>query len=176
MRQLFLGGVRSGKSRLAEAAASATHCAVTYIATAQPLDEEMHTRIARHRARRPDHWRLVEAPLALANAIRENDAPGHCLLVDCLTLWLSNLLLDETTIGAQSEIDKLLNQLPTLSGGIVFVSSEIGLGVMPANALARRYADQLGELNQSIAHCCERVTLVIAGLPYALKKPGSTHA
>ena len=91
-------------------------------------------------------------------------------------MWLSNLLLDETTIGAQSEIDKLLNQLPTLSGGIVFVSSEIGLGVMPANALARRYADQLGELNQSIAHCCERVTLVIAGLPYALKKPGSTHA
>lgn len=169
MRQLFLGGVRSGKSQLAEAAAAATGCAVTYIATAQLLDREMCTRAEKHKARRPQNWQLVEEPLALAGVLQKNAAPDRCLLVDCLTLWLSNLLAENDTM-AEFEIEKLLNLLPALSGEIICVSSEIGLGVMPDNALARRYADRLGELNQAIARRCERVVLAVAGLPQILKQ------
>jgi len=168
MRQLFLGGVRSGKSQLAEAAASAHGCAVVYVATAQLLDEEMRERAEWHRARRPDNWRLVEEPLALVDVLRENAAIGRCLLVDCLTLWLSNLLA-ENEMSASVEIEKLSTLLPVLSGEIILVSSEIGLGVMPDNVLARRYADLLGELNQAIARRCERVVLAVAGLPHILK-------
>ncbi len=168
MRQLFLGGVRSGKSQLAEAAASATGCAVIYVATAQLLDKEMRTRAERHRARRPQNWRLVEEPIALADVLRENAAPDRCLLVDCLTLWLSNLL-GKNDAAARDEIEKLLDLLPALGGETVFVSSEIGLGVVPDNPLARQYADRLGELNQAIAGRCERVVLAVAGLPHILK-------
>lgn len=168
MRQLFLGGVRSGKSLLAEAAVCATGCAVTYIATAQLLDEEMCARAEKHKARRPQNWRLIEEPIALAEVLRENAAKDRCLLVDCLTLWLSNLLGENET-AARVEIEKLLDLLPELSGETVLVSSEIGLGVVPDNPLARQYADRLGELNQAVAERCERVVLAVAGLPHILK-------
>ncbi len=168
MRQLFLGGVRSGKSQMAEVAATGCGCAVVYIATAQLLDEEMRERAERHRERRPKSWQLVEEPLALVEVLREKAATDRCLLIDCLTLWLSNLI-SENSATARLEVEKLSNLLPTLGGEIIFVSSEIGLGVMPANALARQYSDRLGELNQAIARRCEKVVLAVAGLPHILK-------
>ena len=170
MRQLFLGGVRSGKSQLAEMAATASGKHIIYIATARLLDDEMHRRCEIHRSRRPADWRLIEEPLALAETLRANASSDTCLLVDCLTLWLNNLLEESV---ADNEIDALLDALPELPGEILFVSSEIGLGVMPANALARQYADKLGELNQAIAQRCDRVTLAVAGLPHVLKERGN---
>ena len=173
MRQLFIGGTRSGKSRLAEQAAVTSGRKVIYLATATALDAEMEKRIAEHRARRPDDWRLIEEPLTLAKTLVETCTPGNCLLVDCLTLWLNNVLAESEEYAAQAVAD-LMPVLPELPGEIIFVSSEIGLGIMPANALARRYADMLGELNQSIAERCDRVTLAVAGLPNVLKDLDTT--
>ena len=171
MRQLFLGGVRSGKSQLAETAAIASGHSVIYIATAQLLDDEMRARADKHHARRPADWQLIEEPVLLAETLIDNAAENTCLMVDCLTLWLSNLL-GEKEGAADQAISTLINALPHLPGEIIFVSSEVGLGVMPANALARQYADRLGELNQSIAQQCEQVTLAVAGLAQVLKKAG----
>ncbi len=116
MLQLILGGARSGKSRLAEKLAADTGLPVTYIATSQPLDGEMNQRIAQHRARRPAEWTLVEEPLALARVLRENAAHGQCLLVDCLTLWLTNLLMLDDTEQLNAEREALLDSLAVLPG------------------------------------------------------------
>ncbi|AEY00864.1 adenosylcobinamide kinase/adenosylcobinamide-phosphate guanylyltransferase [Oceanimonas sp. GK1] len=171
-RELVLGGARSGKSRLAERLVEATGWPVTYIATAtQGKDEEMAERIRHHQARRPGHWTLVEEPLALAQALNTHAEPECCVLVDCLTLWLTNLLLCDDAGRLAYEKAALLETLPQLPGRIVLVSNEVGQGIVPMGALSRRFVDEAGWLHQALAERCERVSFVIAGLPQVLKGP-----
>ncbi|SFR89233.1 adenosylcobinamide kinase /adenosylcobinamide-phosphate guanylyltransferase [Dyella sp. OK004] len=169
MRNLILGGARSGKSALAERMATASGNDVVYIATAQAHDEEMAARIAHHRAQRPKYWHSVEEPLALADTLRTHARPGRCLLVDCLTLWLSNLLGDADAQRFEREREALLSTLPSLPGEVLLVSNEVGLGVVPMGELSRRFVDEAGRLHQALAAHCERVLFVAAGLPLALK-------
>ena len=181
MNELIIGGARSGKSTLAEKRALESGLHVVYVATAQALDGEMAHRIALHRARRPASWGLVEAPLGLADTLRENAAPDVFLLVDCLTLWLSNMLFagiaaKQAEAGEivdcplySGEVQALVDTLPRLPGRIALVSNEVGWGVVPMAAVSRLFADEQGRLNQRVAAVCDRVTLVAAGLPLTLK-------
>ena len=169
MLQLILGGARSGKSRLAEKLAAESGCAVTYIATSQPLDGEMNERVRHHRERRPEHWALIEEPVELARVLRDNARADACLLVDCLTLWLTNLLMLEDPQRLDAERDALLECLAELPGEILFVSNETGMGVVPLGELTRRYVDEAGWLHQALAERCQRVVLTVAGLPLTLK-------
>ncbi|MBD5804736.1 Bifunctional adenosylcobalamin biosynthesis protein CobP [Azoarcus sp. Aa7] len=176
---LILGGARSGKSRHAENLAVASGLPVTVIATAEALDDEMKTRIRRHRNDRPTGWRTVETPVALATALAREAADGRCVIVDCLTLWLSNLMADagkladpaagELPPALRAERAALLETLPTLRGEVLLVANEVGLGLVPDTALGRFFRDEAGRLNQMVAAACERVTFVAAGLPLALK-------
>ena len=170
MLELILGGARSGKSRFAERLAAESGLAVTYIATSQPLDGEMVERIAHHRERRPAHWALVEEPLQLARVLREQAAADRCLLVDCLTLWLTNLLMLDDAARLAEERDALLECLDGLPGRILLVSNETGLGVVPLGELTRRYVDEAGWLHQAVAERAQRVTFMVAGLPMTLKE------
>lgn len=170
MRTLILGGARSGKSALAERLAAA-HEDVVYIATAQPLDGEMDARIAHHRSRRPAQWGCVEEPVALADALRAHAAPGRCVLVDCLTLWLSNLLGRCDGEVFERERRAFLSTIPELRGSVLLVSNEVGLGVVPMGELSRRFVDEAGRLHQALGQSCERVAFVAAGLPLVLKGP-----
>ncbi|MFK8328940.1 bifunctional adenosylcobinamide kinase/adenosylcobinamide-phosphate guanylyltransferase [Pseudomonas sp. BJa5] len=169
MLNLILGGARSGKSRLAEQLAERSGLPVTYIATSEPLDGEMNARVQLHRERRPASWGLIEEPLALADALRSNASAGRCLLVDCLTLWLTNLLMLDDPERLAAERTALLDCLATLPGEIILVSNETGLGVVPMGELTRRYVDEAGWLHQAIAERCQRVVLTVAGLPLTLK-------
>jgi len=168
MKELILGGTRSGKSAFAQQRATASGLNVIYLATAQAGDTEMAERIARHRAARPGDWGLVEEPLALAAALRAYAAPNRCLLVDCLTLWLSNLLaVGDNALAAETQ--NLLAALPTLPGHLLLVSNEVGQGIVPAHPLARRFRDEAGRLHQTVADRCDRVSFIMAGLPLTLK-------
>jgi adenosylcobinamide kinase/adenosylcobinamide-phosphate guanylyltransferase len=169
MRELILGGARSGKSALALRRAAESGRAVVWIATAEARDAEMAERIVRHRAERPANWQTVEEPLHLAETLRRVTSADICVVVDCLTLWLTNLLLAEDETLLFRETTALLAVLPTLPGQIILVANEVGLGIVPENALARRFRDEAGRLNQRVAVACERVTFVAAGLPLALK-------
>lgn len=169
MRELILGGARSGKSRLAERLAAESGLEVVYVATSQPLDGEMNSRIRSHRDRRPVEWGLVEEPLALARVLEDQALPGRCLLVDCLTLWLTNLLMLDDEAHLDRECDALLASLKTLPGRVILVSNETGLGVVPMGELTRRYVDTAGLLHQAVAERCERVVFTVAGLPMILK-------
>ncbi|MFJ4135451.1 bifunctional adenosylcobinamide kinase/adenosylcobinamide-phosphate guanylyltransferase [Pseudomonas cyclaminis] len=169
MLQLILGGARSGKSRLAERLAVDSALPVIYIATSQPLDGEMNARVALHRERRPDDWGLIEEPVELVRVLRENAAADRCLLVDCLTLWLTNLLMLDDAERLAFERDELLQTLASLPGEIIFVSNETGMGVVPLGELTRRYVDEAGWLHQALAERCQRVVLTVAGLPLTLK-------
>ena len=169
MRELILGGARSGKSRLAEKLAADSGLAVTYIATSQALDGEMSARIRQHRERRPAEWALLEEPLELARVLRESASVERCLLVDCLTLWLTNLLMLEDHARLLAEREALLEGLAQLPGRIILVSNETGLGVVPMGELTRRYVDEAGWLHQAIAERCQRVIFTVAGLPMLLK-------
>lgn len=171
MKQLILGGARSGKSRLAEQLAGATGNPVVCIVTAdsQKNDDEMAVRIERHRRQRPDHWQTLEAPRHLAGAIQEADAAGTCLLVDCLTLWLSNCLHDHGMDCWLQEREQLLRALPDLRADILLIGNELGSGLVPLGAGNRSFVDQNGFLHQSLASLCERVILTAAGLPLVLK-------
>ena len=169
MLELILGGARSGKSRLAEKLAVQSGLAVTYIATSQALDGEMHARIAHHRERRPAEWALVEEPIELGRVLREQAAPGRCLLVDCLTLWLTNLLMLEDDTRLAMQRDTFLEALGEASGRIILVGNETGLGVVPLGELTRRYVDEAGWLHQAVAERAERVQFCVAGLPLLLK-------
>lgn len=168
MKTLILGGARSGKSGLAQRRGGATGLPVTLIATAQALDAEMRERIARHQADRPSGWRTVEEPLALAATLQAECAAGRCVIVDCLTLWLTNLLLDSEA-RLETETAALLRTLPDLPGEILLVTNETGLGVVPGDALSRRFVDTAGWLHQSLATLCDEVVLTVAGLPVQLK-------
>lgn len=169
MKELILGGIRSGKSRLAEQRALASGLAVTVVATATADDDEMRQRIALHREHRPQSWHLVEEPLALAAVLHAHAAPERCLLVDCLTLWLTNLLCaqDERRLG--EERDALLAALPGLPGRIILVGNETGMGIIPLGELSRRFCDEAGRLHQELAQRCDRVIFTVAGLPHILK-------
>lgn len=166
---LILGGVRSGKSRLAESLAAASGQSVHYLATATAGDDEMRDRIQHHQAQRPAHWILIEEPLHLADALRKHARPDTCLLVDCLTLWLTNLLLVGEPSLLDHERDALLAVLPELPGRLLLVSNETGLGIMPLGDLTRRFGDEAGRLHQHLAMACDQVILTVAGLPLYLK-------
>jgi len=164
---LVLGGARSGKSRHAEALVASQPGPCIYLATAQAGDNEMAARIADHRARRGPRWTTVEEPLDLAGALARNCGPDRAVLVDCLTLWLSNLLGAERDVAAECE--RLLAVLPGLAGPVVFVSNEVGQGVVPDNALARAFIDHAGRLHQDLAQAAQRVVFMTAGLPQEIK-------
>ncbi|MFV7499967.1 bifunctional adenosylcobinamide kinase/adenosylcobinamide-phosphate guanylyltransferase [Acinetobacter pittii] len=169
MLQLILGGARSGKSRLAEQTAIDRQLAVTYVATAQALDPEMQSRIEHHQNQRPAHWSLVEEPLYLANALQKIDRPNQIILVDCLTLWLTNLLLLDDQSVQQLECEQLLKVLPTLESEIILVSNETGLGVVPLGEISRRFVDEAGRLHQALGQIADKVVFCVAGFPMILK-------
>ena len=164
---LLLGGARSGKSRLAQSRAEALAGELVYIATGEPFDGEMAERIARHQAHRGPRWRTVEAPIDLAGTLEREGGLERVLLVDCLTLWLSNLVLGgHDTAVATSH---LLEALAAQPGTVLLVSNEVGSGIVPENALARRFRDEAGRLNQRVAEVADEVLLIAAGLPIRLK-------
>ena len=176
---LILGGARSGKSRHAEQLAAASGLAVHVIVTAEALDDEMRARITRHQADRPAGWTVHEAPRGLAATLAAVAAPERCVIVDCLTLWLANLLDGAETLppGADAaqlpafarERAALLALIPELPGRVIFVANEVGLGLVPETPLGRLFRDEAGRVNQAVAALCERVVFVAAGLPLVLK-------
>ena len=173
---LVLGGARSGKSRHGEALvlghADTVGLQPVYIATAEAGDGEMAERIAEHRARRGKRWLTKEAPVALGDAIAACTNDGQPILIDCLTLWLSNILLAELDVLAATA--GLLDNLEGAPGPVVCVANEVGLGIVPENALGRAFRDQAGRLNQQVAERADRVDFIAAGLPITLKHPIQT--
>ena len=172
MKELILGGARSGKSALATSRASDSGLAVIVIATATAGDAEMAARIVHHQQTRPESWQTVEEPIDLAGALQRHADTRHCLLVDCLTLWLSNLFhhCDGNEL-ISSEIDRLIDLLPRLTANLILVSNEIGQGLVPVGVDNRLFIDETGRLHQRLAQVCDRVTLTVAGLPMTLKAP-----
>ena len=169
MKTLILGGVKSGKSRLAETLAIDSGLEVVVVATAIAGDEEMRQRIARHRQQRPADWQVIEEPLRLAEQLDRHAASHRCLIVDCLTLWLTQLLCQPDRSLLTEQRDALLAVLAQLPGRLVLVGNETGLGVVPPGALSRDYCDQAGLLHQQLAVVCDQVLLTVAGLPLVLK-------
>jgi adenosylcobinamide kinase/adenosylcobinamide-phosphate guanylyltransferase len=164
---LVLGGARSGKSRHAERLVLASGLEPVYVATAEALDVEMTARIAHHRARRGDHWRTIEEPLDLLGVLERECAAGRALLVDCLTLWLTNLMVRERPVSV--DMERLIGALPGLPGPLVLVSNEVGLGVVPIDPMTRAFVDHAGFLHQRIAEVADAVVFMTAGLPRRLK-------
>lgn len=177
---LILGGARSGKSAFAETLASQSEKQVIYIATSHRGDDEMHARIEHHRRERATEWITVEEPLALGDCILSNSAANRVLIVDCLTLWLTNLLFAKDATFPEVGVIELpeifyqerasfLQALEQVKGELILVSNEVGLGVVPQGAISRCFADEAGRLNQAVAARCARVLLIAAGLPLVLK-------
>lgn len=172
MKHLVLGGVRSGKSQFAEGWIASHADEVVYVATCQLWDEGMSERIARHRAHRPEHWHLIEEPIALAATLDQiaQERPQSGVIIECCSLWLTNLLCQEDEQQLAQQCQLFLAAVASFSNPLVLVSAEVGLGIMPMNALARRYGDEMGVLNQKLAKLCHAVTFVAAGLPMYLKR------
>jgi adenosylcobinamide kinase / adenosylcobinamide-phosphate guanylyltransferase len=182
MAELIIGGARSGKSLLAERRATASGLRVVYVATARAEDAEMARRVAHHQSRRSSDWSNVEQPIHLAATLQQQAGEHTCLLVDCLTLWLSNLFLaGRAALQAEAgeavdcpllaaETQQLCDVLPTLPGRVILVSNEVGSGIVPMHPVSRLFADEQGRLNQRIAALATRVTLTVAGLPLELKQ------
>ena len=173
MQHLILGGARSGKSYYAEQLAQASHKEVIYIATGVAGDDEMQARINKHQAERPRYWQTIEEPILIADVLSQYADTHNYLLVDCLTLWLNNILFDARG-DYQEDIfllqkQALLGLLPDLQTDITFVSNEVGSGIVPMDKMSRRFVDEAGKLHQQLAKLCSHVTLVTAGLPLALK-------
>ena len=164
---LVLGGARSGKSRYAQQRAEALPGELIFVATAQALDAEMAARIARHRADRGARWRTIEAPLDIAAAIAAEARPERVVLVDCLTLWASNLMFAER--DHREHAGQLAEAIANAAGPVILVANEVGLGIVPDNALARRFRDVAGEINQIVAASVEEAVFMAAGLPLQLK-------
>jgi adenosylcobinamide kinase/adenosylcobinamide-phosphate guanylyltransferase len=165
-KTLVTGGAKSGKSRFAEALVTRQNRPRIYIATAEAWDDEMRARIEAHRADRGAGWTTIEAPHDLVGALAQVD-PATVVLVDCVTLWLSNLMLAEADMEA--EMSALLHALASCPAPVIVVTNEVGWSIVPENALARRFRDLQGQLNQKLAQQSDRVIVVIAGLPFALK-------
>jgi len=170
---LILGGARSGKSAYAERLAIESDLPVTYIATAQVNDDEFAKRISHHQQRRPAHWALVEEPFFLTNTLKQHARPEHCLLVDCLTLWLAQWICNDCKPPQdrvwEDERQSLLSILPDLPGEIILVSNEVGMGIVPLGEINRRFQDEQGRLNQAVAVLSGRAVFMVAGLPLMLK-------
>jgi adenosylcobinamide kinase/adenosylcobinamide-phosphate guanylyltransferase len=164
---LFVGGARSGKSRMAQTRAETLAGELVYLATGEARDEEMAARIHQHRADRGARWRTVEVPLALPEAIEREAQPGKVVLVDCLTLWLSNVMLGEHDVTLATS--RLLAVLAEARSPVLVISNEVGMGIVPENALARRFRDEAGRLNQRVASVADEVLLVAAGLAIRMK-------
>ena len=165
---LVLGGARSGKSRFAERLVEDSGLVPVYLATGQSLDAEMAARIADHQARRDSRWVNVEVPFELADAIGAQDGEGRALLVDCLTLWVSNLMMRDAAID--DSVASLTGALSKAKAPVVLVTNEVGLGIVPDNAMARAYRDHAGHLNQAVAELARTVYFVAAGLPLVMKQ------
>ncbi|ABS14591.1 MULTISPECIES: bifunctional adenosylcobinamide kinase/adenosylcobinamide-phosphate guanylyltransferase [Brucella/Ochrobactrum group] len=164
---LVLGGARSGKSSYAEKMVESSGLQPLYLATGRAFDKEMENRIAIHRDRRGSEWQTVEEPLDLVGALTLNAAADRFVLVDCLTLWLTNLMMAERDIA--TETASLVAMLPDLAGPVVFVSNEVGLGIVPENRMAREFRDHAGFLHQAVAAIADEVYFMAAGLPLRMK-------
>ncbi len=164
---LVLGGARSGKSAFAEGLVDASGLSKVYVATGQAFDREMSDRIDIHKARRGAEWNNVEDPFDLAGVLEKASASDKSVLVDCLTLWVTNLMLEDKDVLAESNL--LIEMLPRLSGQIILVSSEVGMGIVPDNYMARAFRDHAGRLHQMIAAIADEVYFVAAGLPLKMK-------
>lgn len=169
MLELILGGARSGKSRFAEDRAKDSNKPVTYIATASAGDSEMHSRIKHHQANRPTSWQLIEEPIELARAIEAADQPESVTLIDCLTLWITNLLMLNDQSKFDQAISDFLIRCEKAQGHLIIVSNETGMGVVPMGELSRRFVDESGWLHQRLGQLSHKVTVIIAGLPLSLK-------
>jgi len=171
---LILGGARSGKSQFAETLVGAQGAAALYVATGQARDAEMQARIDHHRARRGAEWQTLEEPLDIASVIAAKAAPDAPILLDCLTLWVSNLMhADRDVVEACAQLTATLSRV---DGDVTLVSNETGLGIVPINALARAFSDEAGRVNQRVAAAADTVYFMVAGLPHALKKDGIVTA
>ena len=168
MKTLILGGIRSGKSRLAEQLAKDSGKQVSYIATASAGDEEMQERIHRHQQRRPEHWQLIEEPLYVSRAL-EKCPQNSCILLECLTLWLLNCLTHSDSDFYITQRNLLLKRLQCIENNLIVVSNETNMGVVPMGELSRRYCDEAGLIHQELALFFDRVILVVAGLPQIIK-------
>lgn len=166
-RVLVLGGARSGKSRTALQLAEQASLQRIYVATAQAFDDEMRERIALHRLERDRSWQTVDAPFELPQAIQAQTAPNKAVLVDCLTLWLSNIVLAER--DPPHETGRLIQAVRDARGPLILVSNEVGQGIVPSTPLGRSFRDEQGRLNQKIAEACDAVVFVAAGCPILLK-------
>jgi len=168
---LITGGTRSGKSKYAEDRAVSLGSKRIYLATAEAKDEEMAQRIGEHKKRRGDDWATIEEPIELAEALLARCGQTDCALVDCLTLWLSNLLTWRDGKDVEEKVKQLLDTLPCLDFHVVFVANEVGWGIVPDNPLAREFRDLAGWTNQQIATVATEVILMVAGIPMVVKKP-----
>jgi len=175
-KTLVLGGTRCGKSRYSEQLAQASALPVTYIATAQrrlsddaTVDRAWLERIERHQQRRPPHWHCVEEPIHVAAVLQKHNQNGQCLLLDCISLWLTNLLMLENETALEREKTDLIDAVRQFHGYLIMVSNESNMGVLPMGELSRRYCDEIGVLHQLLAASSDHVVMVIAGLPHYLK-------
>ncbi|HNV87608.1 MAG TPA: bifunctional adenosylcobinamide kinase/adenosylcobinamide-phosphate guanylyltransferase [Methylotenera sp.] len=170
---LVLGGARSGKSSYAEKLATESGLPVTYIATAQVFDDEFKTRVQHHKDRRPASWTLVEEPHRLAQTLTRLAKANHCLIVDCLTVWLAQWICDDCSPPRDSswqlEREAFLTLLPTLTETIILVSNEVGMGIVPLGEINRQFQDEQGRLNQAVAEIANSAVFIAAGLPLKLK-------
>ncbi|HEY7321492.1 MAG TPA: bifunctional adenosylcobinamide kinase/adenosylcobinamide-phosphate guanylyltransferase [Candidatus Binatia bacterium] len=167
---LITGGGRSGKSRYAEQRALTMGSKVLYVATAEAHDQEMAQRIAEHKQRRAAQWRTIEEPLELAETLLRERGQTDCALVDCLTLWFSNLLIRHGDKLASAKVKELIEELPQLNFHLLFVTNEVGWGIVPDNLLGRQFRDLAGRANQQIAQAANEVVLLVAGIPIIAKK------
>lgn len=169
MIELVIGGARSGKSRYAENVAKHSGKEVIYLATSEIYDNEMAKRVEMHKAQRPANWELIEEPLNIAEVLKTNSQTNNCILVDCLTLWLSNCLFGEYKNSWDEYKKQLMDVLDTLPGQVIFVTNEVGCGIVPIGEVSRQFVDQAGWLHQEMAAKVAKVTLVTAGIPTILK-------
>jgi adenosylcobinamide kinase / adenosylcobinamide-phosphate guanylyltransferase len=167
---LITGAARSGKSRYAEQRAQEIGRRPLYVATAEAKDKEMTERIAEHKKRRGEQWRTIEEPLELTEALLAQRGKIDCALVDCLTLWISNILIRRDEKHATGKVEELIEKLPQLNFHLVCVTNEVGWGIVPDNPLARKFRDLAGWTNQRLAHAATEVILMVAGLPIVAKK------
>lgn len=165
----LLGGARSGKSSLAENLATDSGLAVTYVATAAALDNEMNNRIEKHQSDRPSHWKTIEEKVYLADVLQRLNHVDNCIIVDCLTLWMLNLLSLENEANKEAEIDLLITTLKSTKALIILVSNEVGNGIVPMGELSRQFVDESGFLHQKVASVADKVQFVMAGLVTNLK-------
>ena len=173
---LILGGVRSGKSRFAQQLASSSKGRVLFLATAQATDDEMAERIAKHKSSRPATWRTVEEPLQIASALKSHAASSDIVILDCLTVWLGNMMSQDASASeeeALEEVERLLEVYKTGSASLILVSGEVGMGLVPPYPLGRAFRDIQGRINQKLAQEADKVFFMIAGIPLELKAPGA---